>query len=102
MASAKPKAAPKAGGKSSAAKKPPALPTSSKDASPKSSVPGTPKRGDIPSFEDAMNAPVESFSASNIVSSGPSLIAIDLTLCNTRTMLFRCSHWSTRSKTRHQ
>lgn len=67
MASAKPKAAPKAGAKSSAAKKPAALASTSKDASPKSSVPGTPKRGDIPSFEDAMHAPVDSFSASNIV-----------------------------------
>ena len=69
LASAKPKPAAKAGGAKSAPAKKPATPLAgtSKDASRESSVPGTPRRGDVPSFEDAMNAPVESFSASNIV-----------------------------------
>ena len=65
LASAKPKA-PRVGASKAAAKKPAAL-AASKDASPKASAPGTPRRGEIPDFDDAMNAPLESFSASNIV-----------------------------------
>lgn len=61
----KAKSNPKAG-----AKKPAKISTPAAKASPGSSIPGTPKSGGaggIPSFEDALNADPESFSASNLV-----------------------------------
>lgn len=64
--SSKAKAAPKAG-----AKKPIKVATPAAKSSPGGSGSGTPASGggigSIPSFEDAMNAAPESFSASNLV-----------------------------------
>lgn len=72
---AKPKAAPKAGQKKPVVKPVAAAAGSSNKASPGTSMPGTPARGDIPSFEDALNAAPESFSASNLVRAVPEALA---------------------------
>lgn len=67
--SSKPKAAPKAGAKKTVPAKiaTPSTGALSKEDTPKGSGSGTLKRGEIPSFEDALNAAPESFSASNLV-----------------------------------